>query len=71
MKPEQQLNFPVWKVRPSPAPRMTPEQYDRFLAETLPADPAGDRMRDLPVAARFTLVQEARPDWNKRNNKPS
>ena len=50
---------------------MTPEQYDRFLAETLPADPAGDRMRDLPVAARFTLVQEARPDWNKRNNKPS
>lgn len=70
MKTEARLVFPVWKA-PPPVPPMTPEQYDRFLAETLPADPAGERMRDLPVAAKFTLVKEDGPVWNESSgNQP-
>ncbi|MDD2240916.1 MAG: hypothetical protein PHI93_09695 [Kiritimatiellae bacterium] len=31
----KQLEFPVWNQPLPPPPRMTPEQYDRFLYETL------------------------------------
>ena len=68
MKTADRLIFPVWKVPPAPALRMTPEQYDRFLAETLPVDSASERTRSLPVAARFTLVKEERPRWNESSD---
>ena len=64
------MEFPVWKASP-PSPPMTPEQYDRFLEETLRLDEPQERMRYRPVPAPFVLVNEDRPAKNESSGTPS
>jgi hypothetical protein len=55
------LEFPVWD-RPLPEPpRMTPEQYDRFLFETLLRGNGAVGIQYDPVPAEFWLVKEDVP----------
>jgi len=63
-KADQPLVFPALKV--PPAPRMTPEEYDRFLKETICLGKAADPFRYDPVPAVFTLVKEVVPSKDKR-----
>lgn len=65
MKIPPPLDFPVWNGSLPPAPRMSSDQYDRFLEETLRRDDPDLRMRYLPVAAEFVLVKEDRPVNNE------
>ena len=65
------LDFPVWPAPPLPAPPMTPEQYDRFLEETLRLDESSERMRYRPVPAPFVLVKENEPANNESSRIPS
>lgn len=65
MTPPLSLKFPVWDVPLPPAPPMTPEQYDRFLEETLRPDGDKNRLEDLPVPAKFVLVKEDGPLKNE------
>lgn len=65
MKTLPPLDFPIWNAAPPPAPPMTPEQYDRFLEETLRLDEPDLRMQYPPVAAKFVLVKEDRPVKNE------
>jgi hypothetical protein len=55
------LEFPVWD-RPLPEPpRMTPEQYDQFLYDTLfPGKRTAGNLYE-PVPAEFILVKEDVP----------
>ncbi|HQN79834.1 MAG TPA: hypothetical protein PLB64_02130 [Kiritimatiellia bacterium] len=65
------LDFPVWPAPPPPAPPMTPEQYDRFLEETLRLDEPAERMRYRPVPVPFVLVKENEPANNESSRAPS
>jgi hypothetical protein len=53
-----QLEFPVWDKPMPPAPPMAPEQYDRFLYETLelPAERCASSYGPVPTS--FTLFKE-------------
>ena len=70
MKTPSPLNFPVWPASLAPPPRMTPEQYDRFLEETLRLDEPQERMRYRPVPVPFVLVKEDRPAKNESSGTP-
>jgi hypothetical protein len=52
------LEFPVWDQPLPPPPRMTPEQYDRFLYETLFMSKRAVKSQYDPVPVEFTLVKE-------------
>ena len=65
MTPPLSLKFPVWDAPPPPPPPMTPEQYDRFLEETLRLDGGKGRMNYLPVPAKFVLLKEDGPLKNE------
>ncbi len=58
---EKNLRFPVLDFEIPAVPRMTSEEYDRFLEETLRRDEASMAMKYVPVPARFILVKEDRP----------
>ena len=59
--PGNNLRFPVMNFEIPEPPRMTSEQYDRFLDETLQRDEPPARMLYLPVPAKFILVKENGP----------
>ena len=58
MSARDDLEFPVWADPLPPPPRMTSEQYDRFLYETLFMGNRTVETRYDPVPAEFSLVKE-------------
>ncbi len=59
MNKRSDLQFPAWAVSLPDPPRMTSEQYDRFLLETLAAQRKTSGLQYEPVPAEFMLVKEA------------